>query len=324
VKSFSNGAKNGRARYLLGSVKKQPVVLILIVISVAFSICFPDRFLTYLNISSIVSQFVTIMLFALGPSIVAAMGSMDLTYIGIWMLGGIVLWRLTPTLGPAAILVIPVLGVVTGWLVGVIQVKAKIPSFILTLSLLVAYSGLTSLLSGGYPRIVRGYEFITAPLIPYVPTELVWTVPLIGAAVFIMRSTKVGTYLYAIGSNEEGAQLAGIDVQRYKILAFTISGLFTGLGSVIQFQHLGGSVPLALNLNTMVSPLVAIVLGGTLLTGGSGGPDRTILGALTYVVLYRGLYISFLSPEVLQLLTGLLLVVSVVIASRELRSVIVT
>ena len=93
---------------------------------------------------------------------------------------------------------------------------------------------------------------------------------------------------------------------------------------MIQFQHLGGSVPLALNLNTMVQPLVAIVLGGTLLTGGSGGPHRTILGALVYVVLYRGLYISFLSPEILQLIIGLLLVLSIIIASRGLKGVKVT
>ena len=76
-----------------------------------------------------------------------------------------------------------------------------------------------------------------------------------------MKCTKVGTYLYAIGSSEEGARLAGINVGRWKIFAFGLSGLLTGLGSMIQFQHLGGSVPLALNLNTMVQPLVAIVLG---------------------------------------------------------------
>ncbi len=311
-------------RAVVQVMQTHPVVLILIALLIVFSACFPTRFLTALNLSSILGQFVTTMLFALGPSIVAVTGSMDLTYIGTWMLGGIFVWRLMPTLGAVSILVFPLLGFVTGLIVGVLQVKAKIPSFILTLSLLVAYSGLTARVSGGYPRLVRGYEFLTAKLIPYVPTQLLWTIPLIVAAVFIMKYTKTGTYLYAIGSNEEGVRLAGINVDRYKILTFVMSGLFTGVGSIIQFQHLGGSVPLALNLNTMVQPLVAIVLGGTLLTGGSGGPDRTILGALTFVVLYRGLYISFLRPESLQLVVGLLLIISVVIASRGLKGVTVT
>lgn len=318
----------GRKRLLpsavVETIASHPIILILVTLVVIFSICYPDRFLTLLNMSSVLNQFVTIILFALGPSIVATIGSMDLSYIGIWMLGGILLWCVKPVLGGAAILVIPLLGLVTGLLIGIIHVKAKIPSFVLTLSLLVGYSGLTALLSGGYPRIVRGYEFFTKELIPYLPTALLWSTPLIIAAVFIIKCTKIGTYFYAIGSNEEGAKLAGINVNKYKILAFTLSGLFTGIGSMILFQHLGGSVPLALNLNTMVSPLVAIVFGGTLLTGGSGGPDKTILGTLTFVVLYRGLYISFMNPEILQLIIGLLLIISIIIASRGLKGVTVT
>jgi ribose/xylose/arabinose/galactoside ABC-type transport system permease subunit len=308
----------------LKRLRSNPPVLVAVVLFVVFSIIFPDRFLTPLNFSSIQGQFVNIILFALGPSIVATIGSMDLTFVGIWMLGGILVWKFLPYLGLASILVIPVLGLITGFLTGLIQVKAKVPSFILTLSLLAAYSGLTAILSGGYPRVVKGYEFLTAQLIPNVSTALLWTVPLIVVSVFLMRHTKLGTYFYAIGSNEEGARLAGINVDRYKILAFTISGLLTGLGSIIQFQHLGGSVPLNLNLNTMIQPLVAIVLGGTLFTGGSGGPGRTILGTLAFVILYRGLYISLIDPEILQLLVGLLLVISIVAASRGLKGVTIT
>ena len=139
-----------------------------------------------------------------------------------------------------------------------------------------------------------------------------------------MKSTKIGTYLYAIGSNEEGAGLAGINVDRYKILAFTLSGLFTGIGSMILFQHMGGSAPIELNLNTVVWPLLAIVLGGTPLRGGSGGPQRTILGALTFTVVNRGLVLSWLHPEAVQLLLGLLLIVSIVMSSRGLKGVTVT
>ena len=139
-----------------------------------------------------------------------------------------------------------------------------------------------------------------------------------------MKRTRIGIYLYSIGSNEEGAKLAGINVDKYKILAFTISGLFSGIGSVIIFQHQGGSVPVTLNLNTVVYPLVAIVLGGTLLVGGSGGPHRTILGALTFAVIIRGLTISFLDPTMIQLIVGLLLIASIVVGSRGVKGVTVT
>jgi ribose transport system permease protein len=305
-------------------LKTYPVIVATVAIAVMFSALYPQRFLTPLNLSSILRQFVTLALFALGPSMVVVTGSLDLSYVGIWMLGGILVWLLMPVSGIFSILVILLLGVATGFLVGVVQVKAKIPSFILTLSLLVIYSGLTAALSGGYPRPVRAYEFITAPLIPHIPTAFLWSIPIIAAAVFLIKRTRIGTYFYAIGSNEEGARLAGIDVDRYKILAFTLSGLFTGTGSIILFQHLGGAAPVELNLNNMVWPLVAIVLGGTPLLGGSGGPQRTIFGALLFAVVNRGLALSLLHPEAIQLLLGLLLMVSIVAGARELKGVTIT
>ena len=309
---------------IIQTLKTHPIILALIALVVVFSSLYPERFLTPLNFSTILKQFVTLTLFALGPSIVVVTGSLDLSYVGIWMLGGILVWLLMPILGMFSIFVIPLLGLATGFLIGVIQVKAKIPSFILTLSLLVIYWGLTAALSRGYPRPVRGYEFITAQLIPYIPTAFLWSIPIIIAAVFIIKRTKIGTYLYAIGSNEEGARLAGINVDKYKILTFAISGLFTGIGSIILFQHLGGATPVELNLNNMVWPLVAIVLGGTPLTGGSGGPQRTILGALTFTVVYRGLLLSLLHPQWIQLLVGLLLIASIVVGTRRLKGVTIT
>lgn len=312
------------AAFLARAVKERPVVVAIVALFVMFSALYPERFLSPLNLSTILRQAITLTLFALGPSIVVVTGSLDLSYVGIWMLGGILVWALTPILGIFSILVIPVLGLATGFVVGVVQVKAKVPSFILTLALLVIYWGLTALISGGYPRPVRGYEFITAPLIPHIPSPLLWSIPIVFAAVFLMKCTRIGTYLCAIGSNEEGAGLAGIDVQKYKILAFTISGLFTGVGSIILFQHLGGAAPVELNLNNMVWPLVAIVLGGTPLIGGSGGPQRTILGALMFAVVNRGLLLSLLHPEAVQLLLGLLLLVAIVASARELKGITIT
>ncbi len=303
------------------TLKTHPVILALIASFVLFSVLYPTRFLTPINMSAIVRQFVTLALFGLGPSMVVVIGSLDLSYVGIWMLGSILVWLLTPILGPASILVILLLGVATGFLVGVIQVKAKVPSFILTLSLLLTYWGIEAFLSGGYPRSVRGYEFITDTLILNLPNSFLLSLPIIAAAVFIMKFTKIGTYLRAIGANEEGARLAGVNVDKYKILAFTLSGLFTGIGCLVLLQHLGGAAPVNFSLDNMVWPLLGIVLGGTPLTGGAGGPQRTILGALTFSVVDRGLLLSLLPPEAVELLLGLLLIVSVVISTRGLKGV---
>ena len=309
---------------IIQTLKTHPLIIALIAFVVMFSALIPARFLTPLNFKSILRLFVTYTLFAIGPTIVVVIGSLDLSYVGIWMLGGVLLWLLMPIVGMLSILVYPLLGLATGLLIGVIQVKAKIPSFILTLSLLVTFAGLAAWLAGGYPRPVREYAFITAPLIPRLPTAFLWSIPIIIAAVFIMKRTRIGTYLYAIGSNEEGAELAGINVDKYRILAFTLSGLFTGIGLIVLFQHLGGSAPVELKLGNLVWPLAAIVLGGTPLVGGSGGPQRTILGALTLAVATQGLYLMILLPEVVALLLGLLLVAAIVIGTRGLKGVTIT
>jgi len=305
-------------------IRNNPVVIVLVVLFVLFSTLYPERFLTSMNLSAILRQFVRLMLFALGPSLVIITGSIDLSYVGTWMLGGVLVWLAFPILGLYSIAIYPLLGAFTGLLVGSIQVKTKIPSFVLTLSLLVSYWGLTAWLAGGRPRVVRGFEFITAPLVPYIPSAFLWAIPLILLTVVLAKGSAFGTYLYAIGSNEEGAKLAGIRVDRYKVLGFVMSGLLTGVGLIVLFPFLGGSSPTELKLGNIVDPLVAIVLGGTPLVGGAGGPHYTIFGALAYAVVYRGLYLALLHPQTVQLLLGLVIIGAILVSSRGLKGVIIT
>jgi len=314
-----SNAKRAGLRSAWEAVKSYPVILIVIGLVVIFSALFTKRFLSPVNLTATLRQFVTLMLFSLGPSIVMLLGSMDLSFIGIWMLGSVLLWILTPLVGPVALLVFPLLGLATGTVAGVVHTKGRIPSFILTLAILITYWGLTVTLSGGYPRPIKGFDWITAPVIPRVPTPFLWSIPIVLAAIVVVLRTRLGTYFWAIGSNEEGVRLAGINVDRYKIIAFMVSGTFTGIGSIILFAHLGGSAPVDFNMNNVVRPLVAIILGGTSMTGGSGGPHRTILGVFTFSILYRGLYLSALRPEMIDMVVGIVLILSVIISSRGTR-----
>jgi ribose transport system permease protein len=320
---MSTASRERKPNFFYNIAKNYPVVVIFIVLVILFSILYHERFLSPANLTATLRQFVTLILFSIGPTFVMLLGSMDQSFIGIWMLGSALLWILTPILGPISLLVFPLFGIASGLLIGLIHVKLRVPSFILTLSVLIVYWGLTVIIVQGNPRIVPGYEFLTADFIPFIPTPFLYSIVIILLAVFIVKRTKLGTYFYAIGSNEEGARLAGIDVGKYKIVAFTLSGFFSGIGSIVLFQHLGGTVPVSFSMNNVVRPLIAIILGGTPLSGGRGGPQRTILGALTFSVIYRGLYLSALDAEVIDLIVGLILIVSIVISSRggELRGV---
>jgi ribose transport system permease protein len=316
--NHSIGHKSG-LRGAWEATKNYPVVFILAGLVAIFSILYTKQFLSPVNFTATLRQFVTLMLFSIGPSMVMLLGSMDLSFIGVWMLGSILLWVLTPVIGPVSLLVFPLLGLATGFLIGVVHTKGRIPSFVLTLSLLITFWGLTVVLSGGYPRHVDGYGFITASILPRIPTPFLLSIPIVVVAIIIVLRTRLGVYFSAIGSNEEGARLAGINVVRYKIVAFMMSGTFTGIGSIILFGHLGGSAPVDFNINNVVRPLVAIILGGTPLVGGSGGPHRTILGVLTFSILYRGLYLSPLRPQVIDLVVGIVLILSIIISSKGTR-----
>jgi ribose transport system permease protein len=298
-------------------VKEYPAIIIVVVLVVIFTAAYPKRFISAVNLTATLRQFVTLMLFSIGPSIVMLLGSIDQSFIGIWMLGSILLWLLTPIIGPVALVVFPLVGLATGALVGTLHTKGRIPSFILTLAILITYWGLCVLLGGGYPRKVAGYNFITAPLVPLVPSTFLWAIPIIIVAIVVVLRTRMGAYFYAIGSNEEGARLAGINVDRYKLYAFMLSGAFTGIGSIVLFGHLGGSAPVDFNMNNVVRPLVAIILGGTPLAGGRGGPHRTILGVFTFSILYRGLLLTPLRPELVDVLVGAVLVLSIIISSKS-------
>ena len=138
------------------TLKMHPVLIVLLVLLIVFGSIYPDRFFSAINLKSIIRQFVTLTLFALGPTFVVLTGRLDLSFVGIWMLGGVMLWLAQPVLGIFAIFMIPIVGAATGLFIGVIQTKAKIPSFILTLSLLVTFTGFPPCLQRDFPGLFMG------------------------------------------------------------------------------------------------------------------------------------------------------------------------
>ncbi len=317
-------SQSKRASSHLIRVLRDPITLLAIALFIIFTALYTDKFLSPVSISSILRMFAIVSLLAIGPTFVVLMGSLDMTYVGIWMLGGILVWLLFPYLGMPTIFTYIIFGAIIGLLNGVLFAKGKIPSFLITLAMLAILGYMTTAASGGMPKSVPEYSFLRVKIASYIPSTFLLALPVIAAALYVFYFTKVGTYLSAIGSNEEGAGLAGINVTKYKILAFVISGLITGAGSMIIFVDLGCQSPISIDFSRdVVGALVAIVMGGTPLVGGVGGPHRTLLGALAYVLIYHGLIMSGLDPFTLRLAIGATLLAAVIVASRGLKGVII-
>jgi len=312
----------------LRMLMRNPVSWLIIGLIALFTARYPESFLSVTNLESILKVFVVTSMLSVGPTLVVLMGSIDLSYIGIWMFGGALVWLLFPHLGMASIFIYPVFGLAVGFINGIVHRYFKIPSFILTLAVTAILAFSTTVIAyviyGVLTLAVPEYRFLTGSLIPHLPTTFLLALPVLALSLFFMNFMKLGTYLCAIGSNEEGAELAGINVKKYKVLGFAVSGFLTGLGSIALYSYLGARAPVTLDLNDLVRGLAAIVLGGTPLVGGVGGPHRTLFGALAYTLIYIGLFLTGINPNHFKLYIGLTLLGAVWIVSRGLKGVLIS
>jgi ribose transport system permease protein len=141
-----------------------------------------------------------------------------------------------------------------------------------------------------------------------VPVLLMLAVYLIAHAILIR--TKVGRYAYAIGGNEEGARLSGINVAFHKTVLYAISGLLSALAAVLLTARLNSAQPVA-GTAYELDAIAAAVIGGTSLMGGEGTLTGTLIGALIMGVLRNGLNLLNVSSYLQQVAIGLVIIIAV-------------
>ena len=204
---------------------------------------------------------------------------------------------------------------------GLIITRVKVPSFMATLGTWAVGLGVATVLFGGrVPNIsdqwLRDWELVRwfgfSPI-----TWIAIGVVIVGYG--IQRYTRVGRYAYVIGGNEELAIQSGIDVKRFKVLIFMLSGTLVGLSAVMVSARLGiGDA--RLGANTLFAAVTAVVIGGTLLTGGRGGVLQTVIGVLIVNVINNGMVLSGVDPYLQRAVQGAIIVGAVTVTTWPLRS----
>lgn len=275
-----------------------------------------EVFLTFSNlVDNVLRNSVILLLVALAGTFPILQQSIDLSIESLVGITGVIAAILISDyqLGALALVVAVGAGTVFGALNGVVFAKFKIPSFLVTLGSLSILSGSALLLTGGTsipfrdPAIrwvANGY------LVPGVPNIVIWGLLFYFAMVIVAFKTPFGRYCYALGENEEVADLSGVSVDRYKIGAFVVSGFLCGVAGALLTARTASAAP-GMGTGLLLQSIAAIVMGGTALTGGVGGPHRTILGVLVIGVLSNGMNLIGIQSFVQEIVLGFVVILAV-------------
>lgn len=301
-------------------VRFAPVALIFILL-IIFSILSP-AFLKIRNFIEILQLAAIFLLFAAGETFPVLMGSIDLSVSGIIVASGVIAVTIAPGGGILTVLLVLIFGLFLGLLNGIITVKMKLPSFIVTLATMFIYSGIATAITGGYNINIRSNSFSSIAngrIIPGIPNIILWALLVYLIFVFLSEKTKTGRYIFAIGGKEDVADRMGINISKYRIIAFGISGLLMGAGTVLLASRLG-MASARLGSSYLFNTLIAVVVGGTALSGGVGGVRKTILGVLIITILENGMNLAGIDIRIQYILKAVILIGAVFLFSLPNRS----
>ncbi len=266
--------------------------LIALLLLIVFNLFFTRNFATVQTLNVNLTQVCTIVIVAVGMTLVIGTGGIDLSVGSIMAIAGALapLIFLNPVFGPnialavavamvTAILVATLCGLFNGWLVA----QFRIQPIVATLVLFIAGRGIAQAMTNSNLQVFKNPEFqwigLGRPL--GVPVQVIIMVILVLVAAWMLRRTLFGRNILAVGGNERAAELAGIRVRRVKLAVYAISGFCAGIAGLVSIAIVSASDANLVGLGMELNAIAAVAVGGTLLSGGRATIIGTLLGALT-------------------------------------------
>lgn len=296
------------------------VLLVVLLFECAIFGLIGDNFLSTANAFEITRLSVEIGLLALALTPVIITGGIDLSVGSMMGLAAIVfgaLWRdahLPIVVAAGAALLLGVLG---GSLNGFLITRLGLPPLIVTLGTFSLFRGIAEGLTRGvenYSSFPSSFLYLGQGYVAgLIPTQLLLLLFAIAAFGWWLHRTAYGRSLYAIGHSAEGARYAGIDVSRKLFLVYLLCGFAASVSAIIYVAHLGQAKSDA-GTGYELMAITAVVLGGASIFGGRGTVLGTVLGLFAIVVLQNGLRLSRQPAELAGILTGVLLLVTIVLS----------
>lgn len=309
----------------IGGVPHLGLVLALVLLSVVGLVTVPDTFATTSNLVSILSLAATIGVITVGATFVIIGGGIDLSVGAVMALASVWATTLaTQSYGPFVMIACAVLvGTGAGLVNGLLISYGRLVPFIATLALMVAARGLAQRMSDSKTQLIQqGNEMIVelsrGRFLGIPPLVYIFALVVVAGWVVLNRTT-FGRRTYAVGGNPEAARLAGIDVRRHTMLLYALSGLCCGIAAVLIMARTTTGSSTHGELYEL-DAIAAVIIGGTLLTGGRGTLIGSILGLLIFTLITDLFILNGLNSSDQLVAKGLIIVVAVLLQRRSLSS----
>jgi ribose transport system permease protein len=292
-------------------------ILFAFVILCIVMIIVSPHFLKPANLLNILQQVSINFTIAIGMTFVILIGGIDLSVGSVTALTGMIVAILMKMLNwnvALAITVSMMAACVMGMINGSLIAYLHLPPFIVTLGMMEIARGLSFSVTAGQPiyTLPAGFLAISSRVkdIPVVALGIMLT--LFALALYVLRYTRFGRYVYAVGGNEACAKLSGINVNAIKVAVFTISGFCCGIASMLLTSRLDSAVPTNATGYEM-SAIAAVVIGGVSMSGGEGTVFGTIIGVLMIGVIANGMNLLVIPTGQQRVVTGTIIVLAVIL-----------
>ncbi|MBB5753522.1 ABC transporter permease [Prosthecomicrobium pneumaticum] len=311
---------------LFGFLARFAPLIFLVVLMAVFYLLEP-RFLSQVNLFNVMRQVSITGLLAIGMTFVILTAGIDLSIGSLLAFAGLVAAAVAKgglqdrfTVGEDAVgygwqlaaLAAIAIGIAGGWLQGVAITRLKVPPFVVTLGGMSVFRGAALLFAAGGPisGFDRAFTWWGQGYIGPVPVPVVVFLVAAVIAHIVLRYTRYGRKVYAVGGNPEAARLAGLNVNRIILSVYVIMGFFAGLGAFVLAARLNSAEAVA-GTGYELTVIASVVIGGTSLFGGVGSVFGTVIGALLIGVLLNGLVLMNVSSYIQQIIIGVIIVLAV-------------
>jgi ribose transport system permease protein len=296
-------------------------ILLLLVVGLLFRLG-NENFLSIYNLNTIVGFAAVLLMVALGQMCAILIGGIDLSVGGLISFISVVFTVLVKPIGYWVYPICLLIGLLFGFVNGFLLTRVKIPSFIATLGTGGILSSLALLVSGTPVNVPAStYSVLDIVNGSFLKVSNVLYIAFLVFVVFsiVLRLTTVGRKIFYVGSNIKMSWMSGIDVAQTRNIGFMLSGLGASIAGIMISSVRYGGDPVAGQVYVLKS-IAAVVVGGTALTGGTGGPANTLFGTLLMSVLDNGMNVVGIDPYFQQSILGMMIIVSVVLTFERSKT----